>query len=88
MDLLDLGSFLSILYASIIPYFLAYKLFPSKRSFAYLSTILGTMLLIHSIHHLGEFMGNAFLEDVFGLASAVMAVFLGITYSYLRGRVQ
>ncbi len=86
--MLELGSFLSMLYASVIPYYMANKLFPRNRSFAYLSTILGTMLLIHSLHHLGGFMANTFLEDVFGLASALVAVLLGVAYSYLKRRVQ
>ena len=83
MDLLELGSFLAMLYSAIVVFYLAKK-FSVRRSFAYLSIILATMLLLHSIHHLGGFVGNAFLEGVFAFASAVMAVFLGVAYSYVK----
>jgi len=88
LDVLEFGSFLSILYASIIPYYIAYKVLPEKRNFAYLSVILGAMLSIHSLHHLGGFIGVRFVKDVFGLISAILAVVVGLTYSYLKHRVR
>jgi len=88
LNLLELGNFLSILYASFIPYYIAYRVLPEKKSFAYLSIILGAMLSVHSLHHIGAFIGVRFVEDVFGLTSAVLAVIVGLTYSYLKYRAR
>ena len=73
-----------MVYASTIPYYLAYKFLPEKKGFAYMSIILGTMLMIHGIHHFGEFIDNELVDDFFGLTSAILALVLGVVYSYLR----
>lgn len=87
VHVLELANFLAMIYASAIPYYIAYKVPPERRSFAYLSIVFGLMLTSHSIHHFGGFFENDLIQDAFGLASAVLAVALGLVYSYIKRKV-
>ena len=84
MDFVELGSFVAMLFSSIILYFLAHKFLSESKNLAYLSAILGTTLMIHGLNHLAEFFGYGVAADVTELLSAAMAVAFGIAYSYFK----
>lgn len=84
LDFVELGSFVAMLCASIILYFLAYKFLSDSKRYAYLSAILGTTLMVHGLNHLAESLEYGAVGDAAELLSAILAVAFGVAYSYLK----
>lgn len=84
MDLLQLGSFLLMIYTSLIALYIAYKIRNIRRKSSYLAIIFSVMLLTHSVYHFGGAIQNTFLISIFGFSSASIALFFSVAYYFLR----
>ncbi len=80
MTHLNLLSALTLMAASAIPAYMAFKM--SRRRMAYLivSVALTLTLLVHGLHHAFRYLGMTIPGLVAGLASALFAVSFAITY--------
>ena len=84
MDLLHLGSFILMLYSSIIAFYIVFRIYNIRKNTAYLALIFGLMLLTHSFYHLGGALQNILAITVFGFSSAALAFIFSLAYSILR----
>lgn len=84
MDILQLGSFFLMLYASVVALYIAYRIFSIRKNYAYLAIIFSMMLFTHSVYHLGGVVQNTFVVTFFGFSSASIALFFSLAYYFLR----
>jgi hypothetical protein len=72
--------FLVMFYASIFPFYMAYRLRKKSGGIFYLSTLLGSMAFIHSLFHLSLYFQNiplaSFLQMLSVLLILVFAFYL------------
>ena len=85
-DLLELGSFLLMLYAGGITLYVARKAARIGLPLLLLPLLLSLMILLHGVHHLFAFLEISILEEAFELAASVSAFALAVTYAYVWRR--
>ena len=85
-DLLELGSFLLMLYSAGIALYVTRRAARVGLPLLLLPLLLSLMILFHSVHHLFAFLGDPTLEQAFEFAASVSALALGLTYSYVWRR--
>ncbi len=84
MEYLQLASAIVIIYTSIIPLYIARRVFRQNKWFFVISAMLGLGLFIHGLYHFSAFLGNILLKISFEFVSALMIFALTIHYTYLR----
>ncbi|MFQ5838138.1 MAG: hypothetical protein ACE5HJ_05080 [Thermoplasmata archaeon] len=85
MSNITLLSSITLIAASLVPFYFASRVYRVRRSFFLLSLTLGLTLLIHGLHHALEFTEMLLMSLVVGLISALLAVFFAILY-YMNWR--
>ena len=85
-DLLELGSFLLMLYAAGIAIYVTQKARRLGFPLVLLPLLLSSMTLLHGVHHLFAFLGISILEQIFELAASVSALALALTYTHVWRR--
>lgn len=86
MDYLQLASAIVVIYASLIPTYMAWKVFKLNKRFFMVSASLGLGLFIHGLYHYQAFTGNGLLRIGFEFLSALVIFTLTAYYTYLRRR--
>jgi hypothetical protein len=86
LDLFELVSFLLMLYAAGISFYITRRASRVGLSYLFLSLCLSLMILLHGIHHLFAFIEWPFMEQIFEFGASVSALALSLVYVYLWGR--
>ena len=84
--LLELGSFLLMLYAAGITLYVTRRAVRVGLPLLLLPLLLSLMILFHGVHHLFAFLGDPMLEQALEFAASVSALALALTYSYVWRR--
>lgn len=84
MDYLQLASALVVMYTSIIPLYMAARIFRLNKRFFVVSATLGLGLFIHGLYHYWAFTGDGLLKIGFEFVSALLIFALTVHYTYLR----
>lgn len=85
-DILELGSFLLMLYAGAIALYVARRASRVGLPLFLLSFLLSLMILLHGFHHLFAFLQNSTTEQFFEFGASVSALALAVVYAYVWRR--
>lgn len=85
-DLLELGSFFLMLYATSIAFYVTRRAARVGLPLLLLPLLLSLMILFHGIHHLLAFLEDPVLEQVFEFGASVFALALAVAYAYIWRR--
>ncbi len=77
---LNLLSALTLMGASAIPAYMAFKMSRRRTAYLPLSVALTLTLLVHGLHHAFRYLGMVIPGLAAGLASALFAISFAITY--------
>jgi hypothetical protein len=88
LDYFELVEGVIVLCASVLPLYIAYKVFRVSRSFFLLSALLGIVFVAHGIYHVSAFFGDSLLRSEFEFGSAVLVFGLAMCYLFLRLRAE
>jgi NhaP-type Na+/H+ or K+/H+ antiporter len=86
VDILELGSFLLMLYAGVIALYVARRASRVSLHLFLLSLLLSMMILLHGFHHLFAFLQNSMLEQLFDFGASLSALALALAYAYIWRR--
>jgi hypothetical protein len=84
--LLELGSFLLMLYSVLIALYVTRRAARVGLPLLILSLLLSLMILFHGIHHLFAFLEESVLEQAFEFGASVFALALALAYAYIWRR--
>ena len=87
LDILELGSFLAMLYSSSLAIWLMAKALRLRSTYAVLMALLALMLGLHALHHLFTLLGYETLDVGFEFLSAIFALVLVSVYVYAWGKI-
>lgn len=85
-DILELASFLLMLYAGAIALYVARRASRVSLHLFLLSLLLSLMILLHGFHHLFAFLQNSNIEQLFEFGASVSALALAVAYGYVWRR--
>lgn len=80
-DILELASFLLMLYAGAIALYVARRASRVGLSLFFLSLLLSLMILLHGFHHLFAFLQNSMMEQLLDFGASVFALALAVAYA-------
>jgi hypothetical protein len=84
MDYFELAEAAIVIGVSIIPIYIATKVFRISRSFFLLSALLGIVFIAHGIYHIGTFLDDALVQSEFEFSAALLVFILSLCYLYMR----
>lgn len=88
MDYLQLARAIVLLYAAVIPLYIAIRIFRFDKRFFTVSATLGFGLFIHGLSYCSALLGNEMLRVGFDFTSALLIFFLTVYYTYVRWGVK
>jgi hypothetical protein len=86
MDYFELVEGIIVVGASVIPLYIATKVFRISRSFFLLSALLAVVFIAHGIYHIGTFLGDDLVQSEFEFSAALLVFLLSMCYLYMRLR--
>lgn len=84
MDYYHLASAIVVIYASIVPLYMAKRVFRLNKRFFIVSLSLGLGLFTHGLYHYWAYVGNGTVKIGFEFVSALFIFFLTVYYTYVR----
>lgn len=83
-EYVQLASALAVIYASVIPLYMAGRIFKFKKTFFAISALLGLTLITHGIYRYWASVGDYLLGAEFEFVSALFLFSLILFYTYVR----
>ncbi|MDA4113756.1 MAG: hypothetical protein OK474_06895 [Thaumarchaeota archaeon] len=86
MDYFQLASGMLVIGISVIPFYISARVFKVKRSFFFISALLGIALVTHGVYRLTASIGDSVLGSGLEFLSALLIFSAALSYTYLRCR--
>jgi putative effector of murein hydrolase len=86
MDYFQLASGILVISISVVPFYISARIFKVKRSFFFISVLLGIALVAHGVYRLSASFGDSLAGSELEFFSALLIFSAALSYTYLRYR--